>query len=582
MGYTDSVDTPPLPASLLPASYPIRMIRWFALFCTFFFHVGVPAWTHGFDENDRASHSDLPRGDVLASLPLGVNPSTVIDLAIDAAWQQNRVEPASMVDDSVFVRRLYLDLVGRIPHQHESESFVKDRNSLKREILIDRLLDSEEHAEHWAEVLDAILIGRTDAEPLRRRTQAGWLDYLKRSIRVNRPWNEIARDAILARPTEPSSKGASWYLYSRNNKSQDIAEAVSKDFFGVKIDCAQCHDHPLSSEIEQRHYWGLVAFFNRSKNVDTPDGPAVSESAIGGFSEFSNLEGESRPNELVYLDDRKVEESRPAKDTKEEDRDELYVSMKDSTIKVPKFSRREKFASEILENHPRLASGMVNKVWAWMMGRGIVHPVDAMDSYHPASHPGLLDWLGRDYQQSGYDTRRLLKTIAMTRVYQLSSAQDKFTDPQWFASGLAKPLTAEMLLRSWIVAFEPVDAKPWQSLETRVAFAKAFPEVMAEETIANVAQGLLLTNGKTLNDLVSIEHSSYLRNLRSDVQHAGIASARQTIVVPLFRRLLGRDPESSEGESCERYIVARSDRLDDAIEGVAWALATSAEFRFNH
>ncbi|MEQ1829424.1 MAG: DUF1549 domain-containing protein [Pirellula sp.] len=558
------------------------MIRLFATVCTV-----ILFWVDILSARDEpTTGSSLPNPqtqvDPWQILPLGLDPARVIDLAIEDGWRSNHVEPTSPVDDRAFLRRVFLDLVGRIPRASESRAFLAETHSKKREELIDTLLASDEHAEHFAEILDALLIGRTDVEQIRRRTKALWLEYLKRSVLENRPWNEFARETILARPADQRFKGASWYVYSRNNKPQDIAESVSKDFFGVRIDCAQCHDHPLSSEIEQRHYWGLVAFFNRSKNVETADGPSVSESAIGGFSEFANLQGQSQPNELVYLGDRKVDEDRPAKDVKEEDRDELYVSTQGASLKVPKFSRREQFVEKILNEHPLMASAVVNKLWGWMMGRGLVHPVDTIDSYHPASHPGLLDWLARDFKHSGYNVRRLIKSLAMTRAYQLSSAQTKVVDPQWFSSALPKPLTAEMLQRSFLVALEPTETERWNSLESRAEFAKAFPDVLAEESIANVSQGLLLTNGVSLNELVSVKHSELLKGIRSDLEHNKATSPIETAIKPMFERLFGRLPDVDEANRCEAYLTERSDRLDQAIEGIAWALLTSSEFRFNH
>ncbi len=222
--------------------------------------------------------------DPISSLPLGLDPSQVIDLAIESAWRENGVTHAGVANDSAFARRLYLDLIGRIPLESELKLFVNNTDSRKREQLVDSLLAGDEHAQHMAEVFNAVLMARREkAGPDR----AGWMEFLTSAIRENRPWNDVAREIVLARPSRAEDRGAVWYLYSRQNKHQDIAEAVSKDFFGVRIDCAQCHDHPLASEIEQRHYWGLVAFFNRSNNVDSPGGPRVAESAIGGFSEFT-------------------------------------------------------------------------------------------------------------------------------------------------------------------------------------------------------------------------------------------------------------------------------------------------------
>ncbi|MDX1930298.1 MAG: DUF1549 domain-containing protein, partial [Pirellulaceae bacterium] len=391
---------------------------------------------------EQETASEKPN-DPISALPLGLHPSQVIDLALESAWRSNAFTPAGVANDAAFARRLYLDLVGRIPLESELTLLVSNTDSRKREQLVDSLLASTEHAHHMAEVLNAVLMGRK--EPERKgpdkggpdkggRDKTGWMEFLTSAIQNNRPWNEVAREVILARPTRAEDRGAVWYLYSRQNKHQDIAEAISKDFFGVRIDCAQCHDHPLASEIEQRHYWGLVAFFNRSTNMDTPDGPRMAESAIGGFSEFTNIGGKSSENKLVFLRAKPIEEARPAKDAKEEDREDLYLPVAGGEPKVPKFSRRQQFVDQVLEGNPLVAEAMVNRMWGWMFGRGIVHPVDALDSFHPASHPGLLNWLSRDFEHSKYDVRRLIRSIALSRAYQLESTASAGSDPKWFAS----------------------------------------------------------------------------------------------------------------------------------------------------
>jgi hypothetical protein len=520
-----------------------------------------------------ASATDDP-DQLIAALPLGLDPARVIDLAVEQQWLANQLAPAASVDDAQFLRRVSLDLIGRVPRAAEVASFTADTDSRKRELLVDRLLDSDEHAAHFAELLDAILIGRTDVGQYQRRSGAGWMEYLQRALAENRPWNEVARELVLARPAAPEQRGAAWYLYARKDKPQDIAEAVSKDLFGVRIDCAQCHDHPLAGEIEQRHYWGLVAFFNRSKNVDTPAGPRVSESAIGGFSDFNTLEGVAQPNLLVFLGDRQVDEARPAADAKVEDSDQLYHPSQADQPRIPKFSRREKFADEVLQDHPLVAQAMVNRLWGWMLGRGLVHPVDALDSYHPPSHPGLLDWLSRDFAHSGYDVRRMLRALARTRVYQLQSVREGFADPKWFAVAESKPLTAESLHRSLLTALDPDDPGRWNSVEQRIAFARLFPDVLSEETLANVAQGLMLSNAQWINELVTVRHSQTLRSLNEQADP-------EILVAQLFERLLGRAPDAEELSQCAGYLSAAADRTR-AVEGLAWALLTSAEFRFNH
>ena len=530
------------------------------------------------DQQDQVSASEKPH-DPMSALPLGLNPSQVIDLALESAWRANEVTPAGVTNDAAFARRLYLDLVGRIPLESELKLFVSNTDSRKREQLVDSLLATDEHAQHMAEVLNAVLMGRKEPERRSRdkggREKTGWMEFLTSAIHNNRPWNEVAREVILARPTRAEDRGAVWYLYSRQNKHQDIAEAISKDFFGVRIDCAQCHDHPLASEIEQRHYWGLVAFFNRSTNLDAPDGPRIAESAIGGFSEFTSVAGKSSENKLVYLRAQPIEEARPAKDMKEEDREDLYLPATEGEPKVPKFSRRQQFVDQVLDGNPLVAEAMVNRMWGWMFGRGIVHPVDSLDSFHPASHPGLLEWLSRDFEHSKYDVRRLIRSMALSRAYQLESKAAAGSDPKWFASAIVKPLTAEALYRSFLVALDVTDPAAWNAAPKRAEFVSLFPDVLTEESLANVTQGLWLTNSEPIREMVSAKNSKV-------VQQVLQIEKSDQLVERLFQLIMGRNPDSEELSHCVEFLDSRPDSRQAAVESLTWALITSAEFRFNH
>ncbi len=509
------------------------------------------------------------------TLPVGLDASKAIDLFIQQAWQQHSLPAAPLCDDATFVRRVHLDLIGRIPTRDELVRFTQNSDSRKRSQLVDALLESTEHAQHMAELFDAMFLGRAEVPGMQRRAEAGWTNYLQTVFAKNRPWNEVVEELLLARPASQELRGSAWYLVSRNDKHQEMAEAVSKDLFGVRIDCAQCHDHPLADEIGQRHYWGLVAFFNRSKNCDTPWGKGLGESAIGGFSEFANVEGQSQANELVYLGDVKVAEARPGKDVKEVHADDLYHATVDGQPRVPKFSRRQKFVEEVARHNPLIARAMVNRMWGWMMGRGIVHPVDCLDSYHPASHPELLDWLQRNFVNSGYDVRKLIRGIALSDTYQLASAQPEQVDPQWFSQGLTKPLTAEMLHRSWLTVFQPEDPGRWEALPVRAEIIKNFPDVMADETQSTVAQGLLLTNGSLINQLAEASNSKFIKRLSAQ-------SDNGQCIEELFLQCFGRAPDEDEKQQCMQLLETPASSRNQALHSLAWALVTSAEFRFNH
>ncbi|MEZ5305125.1 MAG: DUF1549 domain-containing protein, partial [Verrucomicrobiales bacterium] len=365
--------------------------------------------------------ASLPLPEASPALPAGVRPELAIDFFVERRWAAEGVAAAPRCDDATFARRAFLDLAGRIPAADELAAFLADPDSAKRERLAERLIAGPEFAARMAEVFNVVLLGREGdkGNDRGRREGDGWLPYLRWAFAQNRPWDQIARDLIVADPAADGElAGASWFLFEQNNDHQKAAEAAAPALFGKQIQCAQCHDHPVSPEIEQRHYWGLVSFFSRSVNVRTPQGPRVAERAAGGYGKFANLKGESSDAQLVFL--LGGEASEPARHEAEDAA--LYIEPppedflnppKDDGDKKrrrepkverapePKFSRREALADLALADRPAFAEAFVNRLWAMFLGRGIVHPVDQMDSAHPASHPELLRWLGDDFARSG-------------------------------------------------------------------------------------------------------------------------------------------------------------------------------------
>jgi hypothetical protein len=325
----------------------------------------------------------------------------------------------------------------------------------------------------------------------------------------------------------------------------------------------------------------LVAFFNRSKNQKTEVGPRISESAIGGFSEFANIHGSSYPNVLTFYQSKTIDEARPEKDAKQEDLDELYQpSDNPKEPRTPKFSRRQKFVEEILTGHPNLAPALVNRVWAMLMGRGIVHPFDQMDSVHPPSHPELLQQLSKDFIDSGYDIRRLVRRITASRTYQLSSKPPAgVQDPSTFAWSIERPLTAEQLVRSMHVAmFQQVD----HDLPLLSDLRDRIPEVLPETITTDISDALFLTNNPKMHHM--LVEASKLEGLVSQLaQNADPKLA----VEHLFLSALGRRPSQEEIETVLDFVQRRLSK-DKSIDpkgvwqNALWAVLTSAEFRFNH
>ena len=309
--------------------------------------------------------------------PAGMAASDAIDLQIQSHWREQSVSGNGVCDDRTFVRRIYLDLAGRIPTREEAESFVSSTQEQKRTDLVDRLLAGPEYPIHLAEVLDVVLMECKGKGAEYSRKSNGWIKYLQTSIATGRSWNDMVGDMILARPKSAEQKGAVNFLYERRNNFQAMAEAVAPMAFGVSVACAQCHNHPMAHEIKQQHYWGLVSAFNRTANVDGDDGIAVSESATGGFVYFTNLKKESQPAILAFPNDKTIAEDRPSDGAKEKDSPAKYVvppSMDNGqplVAAVPKFSRRQAIADAVTHDNPLLARAFVNRMWSMLLGGGL-------------------------------------------------------------------------------------------------------------------------------------------------------------------------------------------------------------------
>jgi hypothetical protein len=553
--------------------YFVHRLAGFLLLLLLSADVLSPRITEASDGESQSSASQPILVEVEAGEPSSSERiSDAIDRFMKQGYDQRGIEGSARCEDTVFLRRLYLDLAGRIPTHAEFESWLSgDRD---RTELVDHLLDSEDFVQHFADLFDTLLMGRASENQYRQRDQNQWRAYLEAAIREGRPWSQVVQEILLARPNDLSTKGAVWYLYERNDDFQKIAEAISPSIFGVRIECAQCHDHMMADEIKQAHYWGLVAFFNRGKNAKNGEALAVNESAIGGFSEFADLSGSSTPNYLSFLEAETVGEDRPAAGEEQKESDELYTSHRSPIVdRVPLFSRREKFVEEVVKDHPRLALAFVNRVWALLMGRGLVHPFDEMDSMHRPSHPELLDWLAQDSRDSDYDLRRLVRGIVRSQAYQQTSYRKPgLEDPASFAWYLERPLTGEQMARSAVVAL-----RGSASTEAISVFREQFPDVLPKDHVSTVRDALFLSNSKEFEQLIQAsDQPEHLVPSLLEIE------SRESQIKMLFERLFARDPDASELREVMQYLDLRNERLEQAMQQVVWSLLTSAEFRLNH
>jgi hypothetical protein len=337
---------------------------------------------------------------------------------IDRAVDSSPIAPAAPpADDAAFLRRVALDLTGRIPPAEEARGFLADRSADKRARLVDRLLASPEFPRHMAVVIDLWLMER---RPDRHVKTDEWRAWLAAFVASGRPFTELARDVLGADGSEPLLRPAARFMLDREVSPDALTRDVGRAFFGIDLECAQCHDHPRIDDYVQRDYYGLYAFVNRLY-LFQPDGkkPAVvaekGEGDVSFKSVFTKAEGNARPR---LPDGGTMDEPAFAKG------EEYLVKAdpKDKSIRpIPKFSRRQQLAKLLGEGAGRsFDRNLANRLWAHMMGRGLVEPLDLHHSDNPPVHPGLLELLTSEVAALKYDVRGFLRELALTRTYQRS------------------------------------------------------------------------------------------------------------------------------------------------------------------
>lgn len=334
-----------------------------------------------------------------------------IDTLIESEFAGPLTPPAS---DADFLRRAYLDLTGMIPTADAARAFFADTAPDKRARLVDRLLATPQHARHLAIFFDLTLMER---RPQKHVDVGAWQQFLFQSCLTNKPWHHLAREILAADGAEEATRVAARFNLDREADPNLLTRDTGRIFFGMNLACAQCHDHPNVPDYLQRDYHGLFAFFNRTYlfTRDRDKKAFVAEKAEGDVtfaSVFTKESGATRPR--LPGGAQLTEPSFP--------RFAEYVvppDAKDKNLRpVPKFNRRAELAKAATESNNRAFNrNIVNRLWALLMGRPLVAPVDELHSQNPAAYPALLDLLAAEFAAGGYDTRAFLRELALTRAY---------------------------------------------------------------------------------------------------------------------------------------------------------------------
>jgi hypothetical protein len=508
-----------------------------------------------------------------------------IDRHVAARWDADGVRPAPLADDAEFLRRAYLDLAGRIPSVAEARDFLDDKSPDKRRRLVERLLDSSRYVTHFTDVWRALMLPESDANIQSRFLAPGFESWVRKQLAKNAPYDEMVRE-LLTTPVGPQSfqgiraaggadSNAAAFYIAKELKPENVAAATSRLFLGVRLECAQCHNHPFASW-KREQFWGYAAFF-----------AGLQRQGAGDFAVPGRELTDRR--ELTIPGTEKVVQAR-------------FLDGAEPRWKA-RASARETLADWMTSaDNPYFARAAVNRLWGYFFGTGLVDPVDDMvGSERVPSHPELLDDLAREFAAHHFDLKFLIRAITTSKTYQLTSARTHPSqdEPQLFARMAVKGLTAEQLFDSLGQATgyqEPRNNLPpgvvvFGNASARQEFLTKFNNRSDKvtEVQTSILQALALMNGKLVADATSLERSETL----AAVADAPFLDTRGRIET-LYLATLGREPRPKELARLVSYVESggsdgpgataadRDKNSKQALADVFWALLNSGEFILNH
>lgn len=499
-------------------------------------------------------------------------------------WEAHKVQASDVAKDSEWVRRVYLDLAGRIPSLAETESFLANSSAEKRTELVEGLLKDGQFARHWTGVWSNLLIGRV---PRNNVNQMALREYLHEQFTENRPWSETVSD-IIAAEGNPNTNGEANFLVAHLNNQAVPATAVTcRLFLGMQIQCTQCHNHPFN-DWKQQDFWELNSFFKQTtleRNEPASEKKAVEVKLVsrnvGGPTFFESRNGIMK---VAY----------PKFSGKEIDDD----------ASVNRRSELARILSDI--NQSQMAASMVNRVWAHLMGFGFVNPVDDMGPHNPPTHPELLNFLTEQFIHSNYDVQELVRWITASDAYQLTSRfndnnnsidNPEVGEPPIFSRVYMKPMSAEQIYESLLVASQSdqPQRKQWaRHLEERDKWVRQFfrlyrTEENDEDNQINgtIPQALELMNGTLVRSALNPDHS----DKKATGVIAEVIDSKSSDAVKI-RKLclaaLSRNPTSREISLFKKYVqervrkrggsVSKNVALAEGLQDVYWAYLNSNEF----
>lgn len=496
-----------------------------------------------------------------------------IDELLDSALEEAEISWSNQSTDAEYLRRAYLDILGRTPNVQEAASFLNTKDSGKRAKLINYLLENPDYPKNFGNVFTIIMVGRKNLG--RDADREALNSWMRRQFAANRPWNQIAYDIIAAKGSNKDNGAVNFTLAHMQDQAVNLTSFTTRIFLGQQIQCTQCHDHP-SNDWKQEDFWGVNAFFRgiRKETVTRVDasGAEVTDhielndeptDAWARFEKRNAVVGVVPP---TYLDGRRIS---PGMDV----------------------DRRVELAKMITStDNDQFARAFVNRIWGHFMGRGFTQPVDDFGAHNPPSHPALLDQLTADFKANHYNIKDLIRWVCASKAYHVSSRMNKSNekDDILFSHFIVRPMTPEQLFDSLITATSAHKAAGKGSDEQRRQWLKQFVVTFSNDEAGEttnfqgtIPQALMMMNGDLMAKAVGGKSGSYLAHVLEQSKLQRKVPALRFIVNDLYLAALSRYPSAGELKRASVFLRSNPDAIA-VLEDLFWALLNSNEFVLIH
>ncbi|MDC0273355.1 MAG: DUF1549 domain-containing protein [Planctomycetaceae bacterium] len=506
-----------------------------------------------------------------------------VNQLIRRSWDDNLIKPSAVADDAEWLRRVYLDVVGHIPPMETVKEFVASKDAAKRSKVVDQLLDDPDYVRNWTTIWTNNSIGRGfrnrgDRDEVSR---LGMDKFYREVFARNRPWNEVVKDIVTAEGNFEENGAVNFILAQMEmpDEGVQLTADFTKLFLGIQVQCTQCHDHPFN-DWKQDQFWSYNSIFRQTakdiqRKYDEDSGRMVVD--------FVEVTWRNVDQEEVFFE-RRNGEVRPA-----------YPVFNSHKIDPAKHVDRRKEFGELLQTDTdkMVAAAMVNRMWGHFFGYGFTKPVDDMGPHNPPSHPEVMELLTNSFVESGYDVKQLVRWIANTEAYNLTSQFSKENEIDNPAAGeiplfshmYVKAMEVEQLYDSLIIATNAhksgsrnFEASEQQRQRWLGEFITLFGDDENDSSTSfngSIPQALMMMNGRLVTEATSLERGSFLTEI------AASSGSDVNKVKDIYLATLSRYPNGRELSSISKLFRSSPNKAL-AYQDVLWALLNSNEFIVNH